>query len=492
MSESTKKKFDFGAFELMLKGIAAKTNSPSFTEKLSSTKDSVEKTIASSSVVVDHYGNPLTATGNEDKVKQFANYGFSNDTLNYSLWTSLYNDSWVFRRAIDKPAQDTVKLGILLNLKDAEKKTKVEKQLRKQKSKLTQLFKWGYLYGGSVAIMMFDGFVDEDYAEPISKNIAKVKASKVMRLYVTDRWYGVSCDMNNTVTDMENIDYGKPKVYRITFPNGSNLTVHHDYIIRYEHRDAPPLIKNGQLMGWGYAEGAHLLNELARDDELKSAITSLINKSLIEVIKMDGMRGLFQGADEESENQLKARLEMVNWARSFNSLTFLDSQDEYQMNNFSGLGGLSDLMEKNMWLISAALEQQGVLYGDLTQGFSHDSEALERYDDVIQTRADDFARPSYEKLIKTLYLWFDINEPVDFEFGSLLTDLKNTKKNEALDKHIKRLQDLLGDGIISLTQYGQSLKHFQDTGEVDFFITDTSLKEAEQRAKEEAEGIDLQ
>lgn len=61
---------------------------------------------------------------------------------------------------------------------------------------------------------------------------------------------------------------------------------------------------------------------------------------------------------------------MVNWGRNFNSLTFLDKDDEYQQNTYSGLAGLSDLLEKNMWLISAALEMQGVLYGDLKQGFS--------------------------------------------------------------------------------------------------------------------------
>ena len=81
-------------------------------------------------------------------------------------------------------------------------------------------------------------------------------------------------------------------------------------MLRYENRTAPQLIKCGQLQGWGYAEGSHILNELSRDDQLKSAITSLVNKSLIEVVKMSGMRGVFMGADKGNEEQLTKRLEI--------------------------------------------------------------------------------------------------------------------------------------------------------------------------------------
>lgn len=475
------------AIQLILDGIDKKTKAPSFQQRVNDTVMKVESIAKDSKVVGDRYGNTVTSTGNQDKIKAFSEYGFSNDTLNYSLWTALYNDSWVFKRAIDKPSQDIVKLGVLINMKNVDKKPFVEAQIRKQKTKLSYLFKMGHLYGGSIAVMMFDGLTDDDYAKGMESSINKIRKSKVMRLYITDRWYGLACDYNDTVSDMENIDYGKPKSYTVTFANGSSLKVHHDFILRYEHRDAPPLIKNGQLQGWGYAEGAHILDELMKDDQLKSAIMSLINKSLIEVIKMDGMRGLFQGADEESQNQIRQRLEMVNWARSFNSLTFLDSQDEYQMNSFSGLGGLSDLLEKNMWSISAALEMQGVLFGDLTQGFSHDSEALERYDDTIQTRADDLARPVYEKLILTLFKWANIDEAVNFEFGSLLTDVKNAKKNEALDKHIDRLDKLMERSAIGMDQYLKSIKKFQDTGEVDFFITEESIEQAKVREQQESE-----
>lgn len=438
----------------------------------------------------DSYGNSLTSIGTEDKVQSFTNYGFSNDTLNWSLWLALYNDSWVFRRAIDKPSQDTVRCGISISLDDIDKKNLILKDLKKYRTDLINLLQWGALFGGSIAVCMFDNLHDEDYSKPI--NINKLKQSKSMRLYVTDRWYGVSIVNDETVADMKSLDFGKPKIYRISFADGKTLEVHHDYILRYEHRTAPKLIKNGQLQGWGYAEGAHILNELSRDDQLKASIQSLLNKSLIEVIKMSGMRGVFMGQDIESENQLRKRLEMVNWGRSYNSLTFLDKEDEYQEHGFSGLSGLADLLEQNMWLISAALEMQGVLYGDLKQGFSNDTDALERYDETILNRADSYYRPVIEKFLWILYKKYDIKENIEFDFDSLLKKKHDSEKMEGLKNFQELLSGLLGDGILTAEKYAKVLEHYIDKNEINFDFNEEYLKEIKNNVAEEMENIDLE
>lgn len=437
----------------------------------------------------DAYGNSLTSTGTDDKVQSFTNYGFSNDTLNWPLWLALYNDSWVFRRAIDKPSVDTVRCGITLTLKDSKKKDLVLKDLKKYRSDLINLLQWGALFGGSVAICMFDNLKDEDYSKPL--NAVKIRNSKAMRMYVTDRWYGVSTVNDDTVTSMKSLDFGKPKMYRISFADGKTIDVHCSYVLRYEHRTAPKLVKNGQLQGWGYAEGAHILNELSRDDQLKASIQSLINKALIEVIKMSGMRGVFMGQDTESENQLRKRLEMVNWGRTYNSLTFLDKEDEYQEHGFTGLTGLADLLEQNMWLISAALEMQGVLYGDLKQGFSNDTDALERYDETILNRADNYYRPVLEKLLSILYKKYDINEPIEFEFNSLLIKKHDAERMDGLQKFQQLLSGLLADGVLTAVKYAKIIQNFIDKNEINFGFDDEYLKEIENNIKEEMENIDL-
>lgn len=450
------------------------------------TQEKVLDTVNKSVSIKDEYGNSLLAIGTDSKVESFTNYGFSNDTLNFPLWLALYNDSWVFRRAIDKPAQDEIRCGI--TIQGDFDKSAINKYLKKARFDLIQLLQWGALFGGSVAVMMFDKLVDEDYAKPL--NVDKLRKSKVVRYYVTDRWYGVS-PSSNTVKNMKNLDFGKPMYYDITFSDGKTLKVHHDYVIRYEHRIAPKLIKNGQLQGWGYAEGSHILNELSRDDKLKASIQGLIDKSLIEVIKMSGMRGVFMGTDTASELQLRKRLEMVNWGRSFNSLTFLDKEDDYSMNHFNGLTGLSDILEKNMWLISAALEMQGVLFGDLKSGFANDAEALERYDETINGRCENYVRPVYEKLLKNLYIMLGINEKVEFTFNSLLMKQQNEKRMDNIQKFVDLSTRLLDAGVIDTSEFAKALKNYTQNDTVDFAIDDDKIKKLEKSMEEESEDFDF-
>ena len=413
--------------------------------------------------IKDSYGNELTSIGTEDKVKSFSTYGFSNDTLNYMLWTALYNDSWVFKKAIDKPAQDMISVGVKLISED-KNIDKVYKELRLLRQPLIELVSWGRLYGGSVAIMMFNNLKNEDYYKPLNPSV--ISKSKVISLYVTDRWFGCS-QSSETVSDMTSLDFGKPKYYNIVMANGKEITVHHTYILRFEGRTAPKLIKTGQLQGWGYAEGSHILNELSRDDQLKASITSLVNKALIEVIKMSGMRGVFMGADKDNENQLRKRLEMVNWARNFNSLTFLDKDDEYEQKEFSGTSGLANLLETNMKIVAAAVDMPSILFGDLSDNFSKDSDAYTRYDDIIYNLNESYFNTCMTKLLNVLYIKHGINESVEFEFNSLIPDVKLNNKVDALDKMVTLLSKLLADGVINLKLYAQALNTYTKNKAID-------------------------
>lgn len=446
----------------------------------------IEDVAKKSVAIKDAYGNSLEAIGTDDKVASFTNYGFSNDTLNWMLWLALYNDSWVFKRAIDKPSQDEIRCGI--SLYGNADFSKVYTRLNSYRTDFIQLLQWGALFGGAIACLLFDNIDDKEYANPLS--IEKIKKSKTLRMYVTDRWYGVA-PSSETVTDMNNIDFGKPKYYSVTLADGNTIKFHHDYILRYEHRNAPKLVKNGMLQGWGYAEGSHIINELSRDDKFKASIQSLVDKSLIEVIKMSGMRGVFMGADKENQEQLTKRLEMVNWGRTFNSLTFLDKDDEYSQNTFSGLSGLSELLEKNMWLISSALEMQGVLFGDLKQGFSNDENALERYDETINNRCESYLRPVYTKFLTLLFKMYDIKEPLDFSFNSLLMKKHDEEEMENIKRFVELCSQLLTDGVISVEQYARSLQTYTSKNIVDFNFTDEELEKLKDKTAEEMEAIDL-
>ena len=478
----------------------AKKNQDPFTNRLNDSIDRLVKVGNASAKdspmrvsLKDSYTNSLMAIGSGqqgDQVEKFTSCGLENATLNWMLWMSLYSDSWVFRTAIDKPAQDEVNCGLLIDDDNADK---LLKAIAKSKPQLMNLLRWGALFGGSIALMMYDGLSNEDYAKPIDYNNAHIK-NKVPRLYVTDRWYGVGVTGDKTVTDMSDVDFGKPATYSIVLADGTEIEVDHSYIIRYEHRDAPMFMKKGMLQGWGFAEGCHIFNELSKDEKLKASIQSLVDKSLIEVIKMSGMRGVFMGS-KSADNQklLQDRLEMVNWGRSFNSLTFLDKDDDYQEHGFSGLGGLAELLDKNMWQISAALEMQGVLYGNLTNGLSADTDALKRYDETIKNRCDAFYRPVLEKFIETICRSNTtvFKKVPEFEFGSLYKDQTDKDRMKGMSDYVDLLSKLLQDGIIDGKKYATALNDYTTKGNDNISFTDKELNAIEDNMKEQMENIDI-
>ena len=452
--------------------------------------DSAQKIFESAKESVpmkDSYGNSLLSIGNKEVSEHFSNYNFDNDTLNWWLWLALYNESWVFRRVIDKPSQDMIRCGITLAGSNP-KFANIMRKLQAKRTDFINLLQWGSLFGGSIACVLFDNFSDEDYKQPM--DIEKARKSKTMRFYVVDRWYGVA-PSSEIVDDMNSIDYGKPKMYNVTFADGVSKEMHHDFVLRYEHRTAPKLIKNGQLQGWGYAEGAHILGELSRDEKLKNSVQSLIDKSLIEVIKMAGMRGIFMGQDAENEEQLRKRLEMVNWGRNFNSLTFLDKEDEYQEHGFAGLTGLSNLLEQNMWQISAAVEMQGVLFGDLKQGFSNDVDALERYDETINGRCESYLRPVYEKFLGLLFQLEDIDDKVEFTFDSLLVKKQDEDRIKGLSSFVDLCTKLQDAGVLTPKLTGQALMKYVNKGVIDFGLTQDELDKLDDKFEEELENIKI-
>ena len=439
--------------------------------------------------IKDAYGNQLTSTGTEDRVLSFTKYVLSNDTLNWTLWLTMYNDSWVFRRAIDKPATDEIRCGITItNTSLDDEKQSIMEWYNSYSEELIELLQWGALFGGSVGVCLFDTFKDEDYKQSITQNLSKVKQAKSMRLYIVDRWYGISPSTSN-VKSMKSLDFGKPTYYDITFADGTTKRIHHDYILRYEHRKAPRLLKNGLLQGWGYAEGAHIIQELIRDDQLKSAVLSLVNKSLIEVIKMSGMRGLFMGTDSKNAEQLNKRLEMVNWARNFNSLTFLDKDDDYEMKSFGNMSGLSDLIGTNMWLVASALEMEGVLFGELKGGLATDSNSIENYSNTINNRCKSLVTPVVKKFLWIYYKMKGYNVAPKFEFNLLARKKEDKDKMDAMKDYCAVLTQLLTDGVIDTKKYAQCMQQYTSKGIVAITFDDEEIKELENNFDEEMESV---
>ena len=378
--------------------------------------------------ITDAYNNPLTLSGQSNPLEQMSGLNYNNITLNWWLSIAMYDNSGIFKIAVDTLSQDLVKSGITPNVENVLVKKYIQTTYNRLKPDLISGMKNAQLFGGAVGIIMFDTI--QDYSKKPDINL--IRKAKKVTIRVFDRWQ-ISPSAKK-VSDPMDDDFDMSEYYTITSDVSGQLSkVHHGYVMRFVLREAPKIVKD-LLSGWGYSTLAHVYSELMKDQQLKYSIVSLINKSLLEVVQMSGMKGLFSAlADPESQQEIEARLEMVNRYRNNNSLIFLDKEDQYSQFSFGGLSGLADLMETNKDDLCAILEESKLLlFGDTKGGLSGNAEAeYIWYQGKISGKQEEYLRRPLSKLIKYIgYMGQLDNEEIknlDFKFNSIIPEKEESK-----------------------------------------------------------------
>lgn len=380
----------------------------------------------------DAYNNPLTLSGASNPLEQYSSLNYNNITLNWWLSIAMYDNSGIFKIAIDTLSQDLVKAGITPVINNVLTKRAIQNLYSKLKPELIYGLKNAQLFGGAIGVIMFDTITDYSKAPDLNL-IAKAKK---ITIKVYDRWQITTSQ--EKVSDFMNEDYGLPKYYSVIEDDNKNskLTqIHHSFVMRFVLREAPKIVKD-LLSGWGYSTLAHTYSELMKDQQLKYSVVSLINKSLLEVVQMSGMKGLFSAlSDPDSQAQIEARLEMVNRYRNNNSLIFLDKEDQYSQFTFGGLSGLADLMDSNKDDLCAILEMSKMLlFGDSKGGLSGNADAEYLwYQGKISGKQEEYLRKPLSKLVKYLALMCGIKQEelitLDFKFNSIVPEKEEDKTN---------------------------------------------------------------
>ena len=397
--------------------------------------------------ITDAYSNPLTLSGLANPLEQMSTLNYNNITLNWWLSLAMYDNSGIFKIAIDTLSQDLIKSGITPNVENVLVKKFLQTTYNKLKPELIYAMKNAQLFGGALGVIMFDTV--NDYSKEPDINL--IRKAKKITIRVFDRW-----QLNPSATKVTNPlddDFGMAKYYTVMEDASGKLTnVHHGYCMRFVLREAPKIIKE-LFSGWGYSTLAHVYTELMKDQQLKYSIVSLINKSLLEVVQMSGMKSLFSAlADPESEAEIETRLEMVNRYRNNNSLIFLDKEDQYSQFSFGGLSGLADLMETNKDDLCAILEESKLLlFGDTKGGLSGNAEAeYVWYQGKISGKQEEYLRRPIAKLLRFIgYMGQmedqDIKE-LDFKFNTIIPE-KESDKMERFKAFIESLGQLKELGI---------------------------------------------
>ena len=446
------------------------------------------------------FNNSLLKLGASDAGINSAEFLMDMITYNRQSIINCYHGSWIFRRIIDKVSQDMWSSGITINGDtNPDSLQLIYKRLSKLRSQLIWATQQCRLFGGAASLMMVnDGSTTpEDLMKPL--NIRNIKKGSSVQLFTADRWYGLEPSMEK-VTNINSIDYGKPKYYTFYLDNGIgdsgsySVTVHHSRVLRFENRRSCKLI-NQRLNGWGLSELEHIYQDLMTHENAKGSTASLIQKALLEIIKVGGMRGMMQGmmlGSSAQQAQLTAQLAGLNNFRT-NNLVFMDKEDDYSQIPYQ-FSGLDRILEVQKDLMAGAAEMPKVLlYGETKGGMTSDSPAeMEFYAGTILGKQDDMIRPVLDKLLPVLFMSAGVPIPADLDYDfESIAGVTAEKKLNLVNSTIQAVSTCVNDGLMTRKTALKELQQIQKMTGFGTNINEEDFKLAEEtdlQSQENPEG----
>lgn len=404
-------------------------------------------------------------------------------TFDRETITAIYHGSWVFRRIIDKIAQDMWSAGISIEGSiDPEGVQRVQKRLSRLRSDLIWATEQARLYGGAASLIMVNDGTD-DLAKPL--NLNGIKKGAAIQLWSTDRWWGLSTS-SEKVTNYRSKDFNTPKYYTFNIEDAQsvdssnlNIRVHHSRVLRWVNRRSVRLI-NTLLLGWGISELEHLYQDLMTYENAKGTGGALLDKALLEIVKVEGLRGIMQGLGLGSTAQEQELATQMAGLQNFrmNSTVLLDKDNDYQQFTAS-FTGVSELLETYRDVIAGSAEMPKVLlYGDTKGGLTSDSPAeMEFYAQTINGKQEEMLRPVLDKLLPIICASEGIRIPDDFDYNfENIAGITQERKLNLLQGTIQAVTSMVDGGMMT---HETGLKEVQQVQKITGFGSNVEERDAE-------------
>lgn len=290
-------------------------------------------------------------------------YGSSKDSTEQYHWqpgvpptdaelASMYAENGIFATVIDAPADDAVKNGVDLGMKDSglEKKVSTKLEDLKIKSSFAKAVKWARLFGGSVVVMLVDdGRLLED---PL--NWRDVRGVEELLVYgrneVSPLW--INGYQNNPAGDgYRRGGTGVPEFYRISSMFGS-FTVHSSRCLVFHNAEIPDgSTQSINYRIWGVPEYARMRSELRNVSLGGGYSIRLLERLSMIVYKMRGLANLLSTL--EGEDQVLKRIETIDMARNILNILLIDAEGEDIGVQSLSISGVKDILDNACSMLSA-------------------------------------------------------------------------------------------------------------------------------------------
>lgn len=357
------------------------------------------------------------------------NTGYNVITIQYMALGYLYKSEGVVQAAIDMPVQDGFRGGLELlshtDLMDKDDLKRITDNLEESsffKTVKTAL-NWARLYGGG-ALIINNG---ENPAKPLTM---QNMAGRPLNLIACHRW-----------------ELTSPQRFPTTgFYTFYGQLIHQSRVLTISGKEAPYPI-NMILQGWGMSEVEHIVQPLNIFLRTQNVVYDLLKEAKVDIFRFKNFAA--QLSSQKGTQQMLARLNITNRAKSTNNALVMDKEDEYDQKQLT-YAGLADIWKENRIGLACNLRiPMTKLFGISAAGFASGEDDIENYCGMVESDVREEAKPVLRQLLemKSLSILGDVHD-LGFKFYPMRTMTAKEEEEVKTSKHT-RWMSLAGPGYLT-------------------------------------------
>lgn len=334
---------------------------------------------------VDGYQNMLNKYGTARDSTEYYTYVPEDMAMSPEL-VRQYEGNGLFAKIINTPAEEALKHGFELNIKDSEANEKILEKLDSldYEEKFATAVKWARLFGGSVIVMLIDD------GRALDEPVDWVHAKNIDELLVYERaivqpdytsFYQTYGDYNELPG--AHSKFGKPQWYYISSITGF-FKVHESRVLVFHNNTMPEVGTSIEYHFWGVPEYVRIKRVMKETITAHGDAVKLLERSVQPIYKMMNLSQ--QLATDEGENNVLKRLEVIDMARGILNSIAIDAEGEdYNFQQFS-VQGIGEVIDSTCNMLSAITQiPQTILFGRSPAGMNSTGDAdLENYYNFIE------------------------------------------------------------------------------------------------------------
>ena len=416
-------------------------------------------------------------------------YGFDFLSRDRAKLEAMYRSSWVVGQVVDVVAEDMTREGVnLRGLDDPSDAEEIQKAMDDLEiwNELTNVIKWGRLYGGAIAVMLIDG---QNVSTPL--NIDTVGKDSFKGLMVLDRWL-VQPTLQDLVSEY-GPDFGMPKYYDVIADSLglSNQRIHHSRVIRFDGVDLPYWQRVAENL-WGQSVIERLMDRLIAFDSTTTGIAQLVYKAHLRTYKVKDLRKMI-GMGGAGLTNLVKQIEHIRLWQSNEGMTLMDAEDTFETYSYSFAGLDAVMLQFGQQLSGASQIPLVRLFGQSPSGMNATGESdLSNYYDNINQQQERRMRTGLGKLLKIVSL-STLGKPLPdsftFDFASLW-QIDDVQKADIATKVTDAVCKAEEQGLISTQAAMKELRQSSEITGIYSNITDADIESADDEVPKPQENYD--